>query len=181
MTLCLFLLNTLIGYLFLLGGKSSFVPNEDAVSMIMMMGFTRAQSVRALKATDNDVERAADWIFSHQAEVDSEDSQGATVEPAFRDGGSSEWTYGPLNTYFSLPSSYKDGILYVVYSAENVMSTAILCINYAQQWIPSVNIIFCFMEMYIVTDVCNWKQTFVCRYVVISLYNIKVFDSENIF
>lgn len=70
------------------GGKSSFVPNEDAVSMIMMMGFTRAQSIRALKATDNDVERAADWIFSHQSELDSEDSQGAAVEPTFRDGGS---------------------------------------------------------------------------------------------
>jgi ubiquitin carboxyl-terminal hydrolase 5/13 len=56
----------------------------------MMMGFTRAQAVRALKATDNDVERAADWIFSHQAELDSEDSQGGTVEPTFRDGGSSE-------------------------------------------------------------------------------------------
>ncbi|KAJ4442782.1 ubiquitin carboxyl-terminal hydrolase 5 [Periplaneta americana] len=73
------------------GGKSSFVPNEEAVSMIMMMGFTRAQSIRALKATDNNIERAADWIFSHQAELDSEesdDTQAANAEPAFRDGSS---------------------------------------------------------------------------------------------
>lgn len=106
MNLCLFLLNALNGYLFFLGGKSSFIPNEDAVSMIMMMGFTRAQSTRALKATDNDVERAADWIFSHQAELDSEDSQGATVEPTFRDGGSSEWTNGLFKYLFFITITF---------------------------------------------------------------------------
>jgi ubiquitin carboxyl-terminal hydrolase 5/13 len=90
MSVYLFLLNALNGNLLLLGGKSSFIPNEEAVSMITTMGFTRAQSIRALEATDNDVERAADWIFSHQAELDSDDSQGVNVEPKFRDGGSSE-------------------------------------------------------------------------------------------
>jgi ubiquitin carboxyl-terminal hydrolase 5/13 len=69
---------------------SSFIPNEDAVSMIMVMGFTRVQSIQALKATNNNVERAADWIFSHQAELDSEDTNGAAVEPTFRDGESRE-------------------------------------------------------------------------------------------
>jgi ubiquitin carboxyl-terminal hydrolase 5/13 len=34
------------------------------------------------------VERAVDWIFSHQTELDSEDTQGAAVEPTFRDGES---------------------------------------------------------------------------------------------
>jgi UBA/TS-N domain. len=58
--------------------------------MIMTMGFTRVQSIRALQATDNNVERAVDWIFSRQTELDSEDTQGATVEPTFRDGESSE-------------------------------------------------------------------------------------------
>lgn len=77
-------------YLHLLGRKINFVPNEDAVSMIMTMGFTQVQSIRALKATDNNVERAVDWIFSHQAELDSEDTQGAAAEPTFRDGESSE-------------------------------------------------------------------------------------------
>jgi uncharacterized UBP type Zn finger protein len=77
-------------HLHLLGGNVNFVPNEDAVSMIMTMGFTRVQSIRALKATDNNVERAVDWIFSHQTELDSEDMQGAAVEPSFRDGESSE-------------------------------------------------------------------------------------------
>lgn len=79
-----------MGHLCLLGGKINFVPNEDAVSIIMTMGFTRVQSVQALQATDNNVERAVDWIFSHQTELDSEDTQGAAVEPTFRDGESSE-------------------------------------------------------------------------------------------
>jgi len=79
-----------MGRLCLLGGKINFVPNEDAVSMIMTMGFTRVQSILALQATDNNVERAVDWIFSRQTELDSEDTQGAAVEPTFRDGESSE-------------------------------------------------------------------------------------------
>jgi len=58
--------------------------------MIMTMGFTQVQSIRALQATDNNVERAIDWIFSRQTELDSEDTQGAAVEPTFRDGESSE-------------------------------------------------------------------------------------------
>ncbi|KDR23210.1 ubiquitin carboxyl-terminal hydrolase 5 [Zootermopsis nevadensis] len=70
------------------GGMSNFIPNEEAVSMITMMGFTRVQAVQALKATNNNVERAADWIFSHQAEIDSEDTGGAAVGPTFRDGES---------------------------------------------------------------------------------------------
>lgn len=70
------------------GGKINFIPNEDAVSMIMTMGFTRVQSIRALEATDNNVERAVDWIFSHQTELDSEDTQAVAVEPTFRDGES---------------------------------------------------------------------------------------------
>jgi ubiquitin carboxyl-terminal hydrolase 5/13 len=86
MFFCLLLLNTLDGHLHLLGETGNFIPNEDAVSMIMTMGFTRVQSIQALKATDNNVERAADWIFSHQAELDSEDTDRAAVEPTFRDG-----------------------------------------------------------------------------------------------
>ncbi|XP_026476766.1 ubiquitin carboxyl-terminal hydrolase 5 isoform X1 [Ctenocephalides felis] len=50
---------------------NSFVPNDEALSMIMGMGFTRDQAIKALKATDNNIERAADWIFSHAGELDS--------------------------------------------------------------------------------------------------------------
>lgn len=77
------------------GSKADFVPNEDALAMISAMGFTRSQAVRALKATENNIERAADWIFSHQDELDAPE-EGAAVaaapqasaEPQYRDGSS---------------------------------------------------------------------------------------------
>nr|XP_031833374.1 ubiquitin carboxyl-terminal hydrolase 5 [Nomia melanderi] len=68
--------------------KDKFMVNEDAVTMVMGMGFTREQAIKALKATDNNLERAADWIFSHQAELDAldvDDEQGHSEE-TFRDG-----------------------------------------------------------------------------------------------
>ncbi|XP_053985117.1 ubiquitin carboxyl-terminal hydrolase 5 [Hylaeus anthracinus] len=69
-------------------GKDKFTPNEDAVAVVVGMGFTSEQAVKALKATGNNLERAADWIFSHQAELDAleiEDEAGHSEE-IFRDG-----------------------------------------------------------------------------------------------
>lgn len=34
------------------------------------MGFTEPQARLALKETQNNLERAADWLFSHQPELD---------------------------------------------------------------------------------------------------------------
>ncbi|XP_071530212.1 ubiquitin carboxyl-terminal hydrolase 5 isoform X1 [Panulirus ornatus] len=51
--------------------SDNFTPNEDSLSMLMSMGFTRSQAVLALKETSNSLERAADWIFSHQHELDT--------------------------------------------------------------------------------------------------------------
>jgi len=48
---------------------SAFVPNEEAVQMVMGMGFTRPQALKALRETQNNVERAVDWIFSHHDEL----------------------------------------------------------------------------------------------------------------
>jgi len=53
--------------------SGSFKPNEEGVSMLQAMGFTRSQCIKALQNTDNNVERAADWIFSHPDEINSED------------------------------------------------------------------------------------------------------------
>lgn len=53
--------------------SGSFEPNEEGVSMLQAMGFTRSQCIKALQNTDNNVERAADWIFSHPDEINSED------------------------------------------------------------------------------------------------------------
>lgn len=64
------------------------MANEDAVAMLMGMSFTREQATKALKATDNNLERAADWIFSHQNELDAlevEDESEHSKE-VFRDG-----------------------------------------------------------------------------------------------
>lgn len=65
------------------GTESAFVPNAEAVPLIMSMGFTQDQAYKALKATDNNVERAVDWMFSHQEELNSSDSPAI---PEYRDG-----------------------------------------------------------------------------------------------
>ncbi|KAL6062058.1 Ubiquitin carboxyl-terminal hydrolase 5 [Balamuthia mandrillaris] len=52
------------------GGAGGGV-DEEHVEMLSAMGFTREQALKALKATDNNIERAADWIFSHAHELDS--------------------------------------------------------------------------------------------------------------
>lgn len=69
-------------------GKNKFVVNEEALAMVMSMGFSREQATKALKATDNNLERAADWIFSHQAELDAVEMEGDTMhtEESFKDG-----------------------------------------------------------------------------------------------
>ncbi|XP_067897573.1 ubiquitin carboxyl-terminal hydrolase 13 isoform X1 [Heterodontus francisci] len=56
----------------LAGGASSMEnqPPEEIVAIIASMGFPRNQAIHALKATNNNLERALDWIFTH---ADSED------------------------------------------------------------------------------------------------------------
>lgn len=49
------------------------MPSEEGIEMLQAMGFTRPQCVKALQSTDNNVERAADWIFSHPDEINSID------------------------------------------------------------------------------------------------------------
>ncbi|XP_059469989.1 ubiquitin carboxyl-terminal hydrolase 5 [Neocloeon triangulifer] len=73
------------------GGNSDFVPDEEAVAMILSLGFSRAQAVKALKETNNSIERAADWVFSHQQELMELDTapneaQAPLAAPEFRDG-----------------------------------------------------------------------------------------------
>ena len=36
---------------------------------LMDMAFTRQQAINALKMTDNNIERAVDWIFAHSGEL----------------------------------------------------------------------------------------------------------------
>jgi ubiquitin carboxyl-terminal hydrolase 5/13 len=61
--------------------------NEEAVSMITSMGFPREKAIKALKATDNNVERATDWIFSHmEDDMDVEEQPQQTGAPSVQDG-----------------------------------------------------------------------------------------------
>jgi len=48
--------------------------DEESVALVMSMGLSRAQAEAGLRNTDNNVERAVDWIFSHP---DGEVEQGA--------------------------------------------------------------------------------------------------------
>lgn len=71
-------------------GEDTFVADQAALEMVTAMGFTREQATKALKATNNNLERAADWIFSHQAELDAQetDSTATPTQENFRDGNS---------------------------------------------------------------------------------------------
>lgn len=46
--------------------------DEEAIAMIMSMGFSKEKAVKALQATDNNIERATDWIFSHADDMEEE-------------------------------------------------------------------------------------------------------------
>lgn len=68
---------------------TAFVPNEEGLMLLTSMGFTREQAVKALESTDNNAERAVDYIFSHPEEVQST-SEDTMEENSYRDGSSSK-------------------------------------------------------------------------------------------
>ncbi|KAM5165142.1 ubiquitin carboxyl-terminal hydrolase 13 [Mantella aurantiaca] len=84
-------------------GQTALVnqPPEEIVALISSMGFQRNQAIQALKATNNNLERALDWIFSHpeceeecantSQSVDSENNQNGILTnndegPRIKDG-----------------------------------------------------------------------------------------------
>ena len=69
--------------------------DDEAIDSITSLGFNKAQAIRALEATNGDLVRAADWVFSHMDELMdvSEETTSTTTNPAsttsksnFRDG-----------------------------------------------------------------------------------------------
>ncbi|XP_078419983.1 ubiquitin carboxyl-terminal hydrolase 13 isoform X2 [Cetorhinus maximus] len=60
----------------LAGGASSMEnqPPEEIVAIIASMGFPRNQAIHALKATNNNLERALDWIFTHADDEDESET-----------------------------------------------------------------------------------------------------------
>uniref|UniRef100_A0A8C0XZI6 Ubiquitin carboxyl-terminal hydrolase n=1 Tax=Cyprinus carpio carpio TaxID=630221 RepID=A0A8C0XZI6_CYPCA len=86
------------------------LPEEHLVT-IVSMGFSRDQATRALRATNNVLERAVDWIFSHLDDLESMDvSEGGRSEggseasrepppgPRVRDGTGSMFLWYLLNS-----------------------------------------------------------------------------------
>jgi ubiquitin carboxyl-terminal hydrolase 5/13 len=69
--------------------------DEDSIVMLTSMGFTRNQALLGLKSTSGNLERAADWLFSHAHELDqlaikSESSTNEKTGQQLRDGCGSE-------------------------------------------------------------------------------------------
>ena len=69
------------------GGKKKCTAGEEVVAMVMSMGFSKDQAEMGLRNTDNNVERAIEWIFSHpdgeepaQSEETSSDNKFADVK-----------------------------------------------------------------------------------------------------
>ncbi|XP_034035786.1 ubiquitin carboxyl-terminal hydrolase 13 isoform X1 [Thalassophryne amazonica] len=57
-------------------------PPEESIAILTSMGFPRSHSINALKATNNNLERALDWIFTHPEEEESDAlSDMAETEP----------------------------------------------------------------------------------------------------
>lgn len=57
------------------------------MSTLGMMGFTPEQARLALKETGNNLERAADWIFSHQPQLDALLAAEKSSDAAVASGG----------------------------------------------------------------------------------------------
>jgi len=72
------------------GGAKKCTAGDEVIGMVMSMGFEREQAEMALRNTDNNVERAIEWIFSHPDGGDPV-SEGAGVQQA---GGSAAATDG---------------------------------------------------------------------------------------
>ena len=61
--------------------------SQDDVQMLCAMGFTPKQATKALKKCDNNLERAADWIFSHADELDQDEPESSpSTAPSLPDG-----------------------------------------------------------------------------------------------
>lgn len=95
---------------------SAFVADPNGLEMLMGMGFSTAQATKALKETNNNVERAADWIFSHQMEINdiefgdasSENVSIASIEPSCRDGDSRKCCKNYFKTHSHTMIQYKN-------------------------------------------------------------------------
>lgn len=59
--------------------SSGFRADPSSLDTLMGMGFNELQAIKALKATNNNIERATDWIFSHQGDLDAMETEDEPV------------------------------------------------------------------------------------------------------
>uniref|UniRef100_A0A671QD03 Ubiquitin carboxyl-terminal hydrolase n=1 Tax=Sinocyclocheilus anshuiensis TaxID=1608454 RepID=A0A671QD03_9TELE len=105
---------------------------EEHLATIVSMGFSRDQATRALRATNNVLERAVDWIFSHLDDLESMDvSEGGRSE-----GGSEASREPPPGP------RVRDGTgKYELFAFISHMGTSTMCGHYVchikkdQQWV----------------------------------------------
>jgi ubiquitin carboxyl-terminal hydrolase 5/13 len=118
--------------------QAAFVPNESGLEMLMGMGFNRHQATKALKETDNNTERAVDYIFSHQDELDI--SAMETDQPApevanrgYRDGPGSEYIARFLGIFNDLFLLYRiqTGRLHITHG--QFIASRPLCLSYFEE------------------------------------------------
>lgn len=76
-------------------GSSNTNINEADIENLVMMGFTRDHSINALKATDSNLERAVEWIFSHP--------EGTVVE----DNNQAQQSNSSVSVGFETPGDYR--------------------------------------------------------------------------
>jgi len=65
------------------------------------MGFSRAHAIKALQATNNNLERAVDWLFSHQEDLANEMDVDKPAEEAPK-SAKVEFDKGPARTFYCL-------------------------------------------------------------------------------
>lgn len=80
------------------------MPNNEAAAMIMSMGFERNHVIAALKATENNLDRALDWIMSHGPEELSANKMEVSDSSVskYRDGSGSKFKIIYFNYYYTL-------------------------------------------------------------------------------
>lgn len=71
---------------------AKFIPDSENISTLMSMGFDINQATKALKETNNNIERATDWIFSHPYDANEMDCDDVLsdieIDNQFRNGSS---------------------------------------------------------------------------------------------
>lgn len=100
-------------------GDSGNAIDEGSIEMLSAMGFTAEQARAALTATSNNVERAADWLFSRMDDLDAAVAEvlsgaGATASSASSSSPSGSAATGPEGLAAETPAEGKYSLMSVI-------------------------------------------------------------------